>query len=481
MSSKTPITEYEATNDELSSFISAPDSIEPTASPKKKKNIFYRLLAFFLAIAPIAVFYFLETKVLSFDVVNGTFFVQEAKLLDVFLNLFTKEGYAVSKLFDLVPLLTTNSSIFGWVNSAMLYLIPVSIVVCFIASIVGLCSRKAGPSVLRFVIYVEFGVYAGYALSILLPFAFYGLNVMDTLDYAVLGIAGLSLVLYVIFSAIKSGKRAFVGLIVFLLTVASAGAIIYSLIVEAETARALFAEDALYKWITVGVVGFYAACVLIAFGSISAKKVYGADILRCILMFFVGGGILALSLLMEEFDGFFLYGIIAAAAALLMLIVESIAIGVRKKKSKKAADAEPDEKETVEEFVEDVYVEEAPVEAVAAPVAADDYVEEAPTVPVATDDYVEEAPVEAAAPVAVSDDYGSEFDAFIATLTAEERTQFTQIFLLRSENKLPEIPEYQIGGNNKIFFRKIFVNLGSVRARIPDGLMEKIYQFTIRQ
>ena len=153
----------------------------------------------------------------------------------------------------------------------------------------------------------------------------------------------------------------------------------------------------------------------------------------------------------------------------------------RKKKSKKAADAEPDEKEAIEEFVEDAYVEEAPVEAVAAPVAVDDYVEEAPAAPVAVDDYVEEAPVEAAAPVVAGDDYGSEFDAFIATLTAEERTQFTQIFLLRSENKLPEIPEYQIGGNNKVFFRKIFVNLGSVRARIPDGLMEKIYQFTIRQ
>ncbi|MBQ8352257.1 MAG: hypothetical protein IJY34_00525, partial [Clostridia bacterium] len=130
-------------------------------------------------------------------------------------------------------------------------------------------------------------------------------------------------------------------------------------------------------------------------------------------------------------------------------------------KAKKAAEAEAVEEAPVEEVVE-----EAPVEEV---------VEEAPV-----EEAVAEEPVAEEAPVD-SDAYGSEFDAFIATLTAEERTQFTQIFLLRSENKLPEIPEYKIGGDNKVFFRKIFVNLGSLRARIPDGLMEKIYQFTIRQ
>ena len=123
-------------------------------------------------------------------------------------------------------------------------------------------------------------------------------------------------------------------------------------------------------------------------------------------------------------------------------------------------------------------VVETPV--VAAPVAAAEEIAPAQAPAPAQ----EVAPEVAPAPAAVasqSDAYGGEFDAFIGTLTAEERLQFTQIFLLRSENKLPEVPEYKIGGNNKAFFRKIFVNLGSLRARIPDGLMEKIYQFSIRQ
>ena len=226
----------------------------------------------------------------------------------------------------------------------------------------------------------------------------------------------------------------------------------------------MFAENALYKWITLGVVCAYALFVMLAFAGISAKKVYGADVIRCVIMFLLGAGILVLSFLVEALAGFLIYSIIAAGAALLMLILESTIVGVRRKKAKKAKKAA--EAEAVEEAPVEEVVEEAPVEEVveAAPV------EEA----VAEEPVAEEAPVD-------SDAYGSEFDAFIATLTAEERTQFTQIFLLRSENKLPEIPEYKIGGDNKVFFRKIFVNLGSLRARIPDGLMEKIYQFTIRQ
>ena len=463
MSTKTPVAELEATNEELTEFIAAPEVSEAPAAPKKKKNIFYRLLALLLAIAPIAVFYFLEMKTLAYK--EGAFIVENNKLLDMFIKMFTEDGYAVSKLFGVVPLMTANTSILGISASVLLYLVPVSMVVCLIASLIALFCGKAAPSIARFIIYVEFGVYTGYALSLLLPYAYYGQDIMATLDYVILGIAAFTLVLYVIMSAVKSGARAFVGLLIFLLTVASAGVVIYAISAENTAVQGLFAENALYKWIALGVVCAYALFVMLAFGGISAKKVYGADVLRCVIMLLLGAGVIVLSFLVKALAGFLIYGIIAAGAALVMLILESAIVGARRKKAKaakKAAEAEVVEEAPVEEAVEEAPVEEPVVEA--APV------EEA----VAEEPVVEAAPTE-------SDAYGSEFDAFIATLTAEERTQFTQIFLLRSENKLPEIPEYKIGGDNKVFFRKIFVNLGSLRARIPDGLMEKIYQFTIRQ
>ena len=91
------------------------------------------------------------------------------------------------------------------------------------------------------------------------------------------------------------------------------------------------------------------------------------------------------------------------------------------------------------------------------------------------------APVAAVAVADAEDnatkDEGKE-DAFLSTLSEQEKEQFLQLL---SKDLDVQLPEYEIGGENKLFFRQIFVKLGSLRDEIPDGLMEKIYQFTIRQ
>jgi len=45
---------------------------------------------------------------------------------------------------------------------------------------------------------------------------------------------------------------------------------------------------------------------------------------------------------------------------------------------------------------------------------------------------------------------------------------------------MPEIPAYEVGGDNKEFFRKMFIYLGQYRDKIPDGLLAKMYQFSIK-
>jgi hypothetical protein len=47
-------------------------------------------------------------------------------------------------------------------------------------------------------------------------------------------------------------------------------------------------------------------------------------------------------------------------------------------------------------------------------------------------------------------------------------------------NPVYGVPEYKVGGDNKDFFCKVFIYLGSLREQIPDSLMEKIYQYSIR-
>ena len=72
------------------------------------------------------------------------------------------------------------------------------------------------------------------------------------------------------------------------------------------------------------------------------------------------------------------------------------------------------------------------------------------------------------------------FDPFIATLDNMQRNQFTEIFILKYSGTMPEIPDYTVGGDNREFFRKLFIYLGQYRDRIPDTLLAKIYQFAIK-
>ena len=55
MSTKTQPVASEATNEELNEFLDSHETTATPEKPKKKKNVFYRLLAFVLAIAPIVV------------------------------------------------------------------------------------------------------------------------------------------------------------------------------------------------------------------------------------------------------------------------------------------------------------------------------------------------------------------------------------------------------------------------------------------
>ena len=72
------------------------------------------------------------------------------------------------------------------------------------------------------------------------------------------------------------------------------------------------------------------------------------------------------------------------------------------------------------------------------------------------------------------------FDPFIALLDTEERNQFTELFILKFKGVMPEIPDYEVGGDNKEFFRKVFIYLGQYRDRIPNGLLAKIYQYSLK-
>lgn len=72
--------------------------------------------------------------------------------------------------------------------------------------------------------------------------------------------------------------------------------------------------------------------------------------------------------------------------------------------------------------------------------------------------------------------YNGPIDSFIRKLSDEEKVEFAHVFFERSENRLSNIPEYAVGGNNSRFFSAVFIYYPHVRKLVSDGLMQKLYE-----
>ena len=391
-------------------------------------------------------------------------------------GLFTNPDPAHGKLFGILPTHFAadelNSSVIAQAITIIMYLLPVALVVCFIFGLVALFSKKAASYCLRFITATQFIFSALLMLALVLIAAWYDGNNISWehgLDYVLAGIAGGTFLIYVIASIVKAKWWAVLDLFIFLLTAASVGSVAYGLISNPDVTKTFLTGEGIYAlptFILIGADMFFLICGLIG---ISAKKLYGIDLVRAIFMTAIGGFLLFLSFTQEELKNLMLPSIIAAGSAFLMLVIEAITIGARNSK-KKAKKVKVKKEKKAKKVKEAPVVEEAPAQefaAVEAPVAV---VEEAPVVEEAATvaPVVEAAPAEPAVP----------FDAFLETLTKEEREQFGALTI--KLQKFTDIPRFEAGGDNKIFFRRIFVNLGSVRGFIADELMEKIYQYTIQ-
>lgn len=512
MSNNTNYEELEVTNEEMQELLSE-ESGESTeaATPKAKKNVFARILALLLAVAPIVCACILPFSLLINSATGYTVYT-EATLLDAILALFKKGELAAfyteagagivpagEKLFGFLPLLAENGTI-GKIVSLGLYVIPVVMLVTLVLAIVALCSGKKAPALVRVISFFNFWTYAGYALAII-TLALYASHKL-VWDVVVLAIAGVCFIVYVVCSFVKAGKKAILSFIQFLLTIVYSGAMIYGLTKYEGTGSALLPLIALS-------VSMFA--VVVSSIRVSTKKGLVFDLIRYIAHVALAVVFLVFSFKKDAYEGLKLFTIVAAAVALIQVVLVIIAKLVNSAKAK-AAIAEETTEETTEEEPATETAEEEPVEEAPATEAAEEepveedatgvYAEavpydgpveapeaesvaEAQTMPVSynfsTPDEEEE---EAASPAATGgyDFYNSRsFDPFIASLNNKEREQFTELFILKYRGETKNLPDYVVGGDNTEFFRKIFIYLGQYREFIPNSLLAKMYQFASRK
>ena len=490
-------------------YDSVPESEAPQKEAKapKKKNVASRLFALLLAVAGVAVVFLLNVNV----VVGNA--VKEMTLFTAIKDLFG--GASTSKLFGL-PALANTVRLAGIGSAIALYLLLLTLALCVVFAIVAVFCGKKAPALVRLVAFLFTLGFMAYALVI---YMYTTLTAgKATLDLYTLAPAGVGALVYFVLAVAKVGKKAWMNTIQLLFSIVAVGALAYILITYHKDFNAGLKNLVSFKIATLAILGVALFTVFIGAIRMQTKKGLGFDLFRYILQLIVGGATCYVAIASKASDKMFLILAIASTAVSLLQIV----LCILQKKSGKAK-KEKKVKEKKEEKVEEepvaeepfafvpayepapmpapIYEMPAPAPAVvSAPVVEESFEEKYPEYTV--EEYAEAMPYEGgpvegvavaeevnptfvAPPAQVQtagyDFYNSKsFDPFIASLNEAERNQFTELFILKYKGVMPEIPDYEVGGDNKAFFRKLFIYLGQYRDRIPDALLAKIYQFTVR-
>lgn len=482
---------------------SAPGTAQP--APKKKKNVPARIFAALLAAISVAVVFLLKFKVVVGNV------AKEITLFDAVKDVF---GDGANKAYGLLVLAETESMV-GKVAGLALYGTVAFLALAVVLGVIAVfCSKKA-PAFLRATAFFLTSAFAVNALGTS-GYTYYtaGKGVIDLFSLVLVGVGAL---VYFVLALAKNGKRALVNTLQFILTAAVVVAIALCLTEYKADFVSTLEKLLSFQYVALIFVGVAAIDLVIAAIRIQTKKGLVVDFIRYIVQFILGVGVSYVVIASKETQTLYLiFAIAAAAVSLLQIVIGACQKKCGGKKKIKAAKEPKAKKEKAEKVKKEEVAAQAPAEvvpAIPAPVVAPVYAATpAPVVaPVAevkvpadyvVEEYAEALPydggpvegVEIAqevnptyvapnAPVQTAgyDFYNSKsFDPFIAVLDTQERNQFTELFILKYKGVMPEIPDYQVGGDNKEFFRKLFIYLGQYRDRIPDGLLAKIYQFTIK-
>ena len=470
MSNNTPVFEYDVPVVDEPEVLASEQTEETVAAPKK--NVAARLFAALFVVLAIG------SLVLPLAFIKGTA-LQSGQLLGL-LYLFMDTVAASSKLFDVIPTLVTANGFLSQLAAISVYVLALCLVLTIVCGVVAIFSTKNAPCRLRAAVFFftfGFAFYAACTFGMLMEA---GNDWLACLEYMSLAAAGVGLFTYFVLGAAK-GKGAWVTLIQLLFSLAVSG-VVGVFVTQKGNGVAQLCETiglaSAWDIVVMAVISVLIVNVTIAVLRLQTKKGLALDLIRYILQVLLAGVVAAAAFMYPTEDMLKYAAIGAAAVSVLQFIIWLFQKGCARKRVKATPVVEEEQQpveETpalVEEFIREEFAEALPYEGgpvegveiaqeiVASPVCV------APTVEVQTAGY---------------DFYNSKsFDPFIALLTNEERNQFTELFILKYKGAMPEIPDYVVGGDNKQFFRKLFIYLGQYRDSIPDGLLAKIYKFAVR-
>lgn len=372
------------------------------------------------------------------------------------LKLILKAVNGNHTIFGFLPAFHLSGTI-GTAYNLSIYLFFACLIAAAIVGLIGLFSGK-GPIARASVCFFTIGA-AVYTISA---------NLICTtdatainLDFLSLAVAMAGAIIYLGMSIPKIGKVAWLHFVQFLLSV-----VFVALVSRPLAVNAIFKADKLSGLpmiaMYLGLVVVYVNTI-VAVARISRAGGMVADLVRFIVV------LLSALLITFAAKENILWSLLAVAVATVQIVIIIIQLAKSNKKAVEKAAKDATEAAVagfhMEEYAEAYAYEGGPVSGVLmAEEVNPSFLPHEPHVNTAGYDFYN----------------CKSFDPFIATLDTAERNEFTETFILKFKGTMAELPDYEVGGDNKEFFRKIFIYLGQYRDRISQPLLMKMYQYSMK-
>ncbi|MBE7068637.1 MAG: hypothetical protein E7381_04985 [Clostridiales bacterium] len=450
---------------------------------KKKKNVCARLFAVVLLALCALLLLFPVKMMKGTEVVSLSFW-------DALSDLFSSKA---NNLFGILPSYADTVKLSGKFIGCAFYVTLVTLAVSAVFSLITVfCSKKA-PCMLRFAsFFFTLGVATHVAVTFVSAYVANRSLTFDILSCVLLLVGAL---VYFVLAVAKNGKTAWMNLLTWLFTAITAFALVVAILQNRNGFRKGLEPFSLNNYtgvVTLSIFFVFLVSILESTVRLQTKKGLVLDLVCYIVQFIVGVLVCYLFIASKtEKKLSLILSIVATVVALIQIVIcivrkkiakekyetEIERIEINAMKEAKEAKTQATLSQTAETtlmmtdgFVVEEYAEALPYQGA-----------KVDSVTVAEEVNPTFTPSAPQVQTAGYDFYNCKsFDPFIATLDSTQRNQFTEIFILKYAGIMPEIPNYEVGGDNKDFFRKLFIYLGQYRDRIPDGLLAKIYQFAIK-
>lgn len=450
----------------------------------------YRIIAILIALASVVAF-FLPLKVWTNSAIaNKALFGVIAEM--------SKSSY---KMYGVLPILGNSVSALNRLSSYVSYAFILALVAAFVCAVIGICYGKKSDLFAKLATYFFTWAAAGYSLTILTITSYVNTTVIR-FDISTLVLAVFGAIVYFVMMYKALGKKAWIGAGQFVAALVVLAMVLLAITHNGAIVALALNQDMAFK--TYLALGIFTLMILLAvqtFFVTCEKNVY-VNLVTALMQAIVVLAVVVVAQVAKINDkNYAVYSLIAAIFAFLQILFACLlTLKANKVAAREEVDAyigELGKDEYVEVYpydgkpVQGIYVAEIAEEP--APAAAP-AVEEA-TQPAETTEEtpVEETPVEETAEATESTEEAPAeenaeanptviekvFDPFLEVLNDEEKAQFIDLYILKTEN-MPEIPTYQVGGDNKAFFRKVFIYIGQYREKIPSGLLAKMYDFAMK-